>query len=98
MPPLPPADAAWAETAFRNICESLPPAGSTGGGGATAAGGGDRGGGRTADGGGDRLRRGDGAARRGAPSADTSAGGFQSGVIASLKPMCRWFWWAASVK
>ena len=32
------------------------------------------------------------------PSAATSAGGFQSGVIASLKPMWRWFWWAASVK
>src|SRR4051812_43936280 len=33
-----------------------------------------------------------------APGAAMSAGGFQSGVISCLNPMCRWFWWAASVK
>ena len=54
---------------------------------------------------GDRRRRGRrgrgaaaGAAALGRVVGGESFGGFQSGLIGSLKPMCRWFWCAASVK
>ncbi len=69
-------------TAFRNICEPL----RTSGGGAAAAGAP-----------GTAAAAATGAAAAGAEAA-TSAGGFQSAGISCLKPMCRWFWCAASVK
>ena len=80
------AAASSAVTAFMNSCDSF---GGGGGGAATAAG---------APG---------TAATAGVPGTAAAAatgveaisvGGFQSGEICSLKPMCRWFWCAASVK
>ena len=86
------AAAALAVTAFRNICESRRADRRRRGRGRR----GDRGRARRRDRGGDR-RAATGGRAAGAAAA-TSAGGFQSAVIACLKPMWRWFWWAASVK